>query len=274
MLIDNLYWDSWYNSNKTSTETSILYENYLITAPHLRQLRVRNDSCEVHKDFRKAIHTCYNSYAEYLEEREELANQTGFQWEEIQSFAKNAIWGKISTYSGDGGYIVDLGLNKTAAREILSNLKKNLWINRGTRVVFIDFTTYNPNINLFVVSKLIAEFPATGGMLTSWQFRTLSLLQTGNKAIVSTVIFSIFVGFIVYYTIEELVEMKTLGFINYINESFWNFLDILTIVLGSLLIFYSFYKKYVINKIFNTATLGKLIKLIILTSQMVSNFFT
>ncbi|XP_015781741.1 polycystic kidney disease 2-like 1 protein isoform X2 [Tetranychus urticae] len=255
VLIDNLYWDHWYNTNKTATETSILYENYLITSPHLRQLRVRNDSCEVHKDFRKAIHTCYNAYAEYLEERDELANSTGFQWEEIQSFAKNAIWGKISTYSGDGGYIVDLGLNKTAAKEILADLKKNLWINRGTRVVFIDFTTYNPNINLFVVSKLIAEFPATGGMLTSWQFRTLSLLQTGNKAIIATVIFSIFIGFIVYYTIEELVEMKTLGFINYINESFWNFLDILTIVLGSLLIFYSFYKKFVINKIFNQASL-------------------
>ena len=150
-------------------------------------------------------------------------------------------------------------MNKSAAGEILAELKKNLWINRGTRVIFIDFTTYNPNINLFVVSKLIAEFPATGGMLTSWQFRTLSLLQTGNKAIVSTIVFSIFIAFIVYYFIEELVEMKTLGITNYINESFWNFLDILTIILGSILIFYSFYKKYVINKIFNQASIGKLI---------------
>lgn len=223
----------------------------------MRQLRVRNDSCEIHKDFRKVIHTCYNSYADYLEEREPRNNITGFQWEEIESFAKNAIWGKLSTYSGEGGYIVDLGLNKTAAQEIVADLKKNLWIDRGTRVVFIDFTTYNPNINLFVVSKLIAEFPATGGMVTSWQFRTLRLFQNDEQATISKVIFGIFIGFVVYYLIEELIEIKTLGLGSYLNDSFWNFLDILTITLSSLLIFYSFYKNHVIKKIFVEASEGE-----------------
>lgn len=235
---------------------SILYENYLITSPHLRQLRVRNDSCEIHKDFRKAIHTCYSSYADYLEDREEMKNGTGFQWTEIESFAKNAIWGRLATYSGDGGYIVDLGLDKAGARQVIMNLKKNLWIDRGTRVVFVDFTTYNPNINLFVVSKLICEFPATGGMITSWQFRTLKLFQNENQTTISQIIFGLFMAFIVYYTIEELIEIKTLGLGYYLNDSFWNFLDILTIVLGSLLVFYSFYKNRVIKKIFSEAVEG------------------
>lgn len=257
-MIDGLYWDRWYNKNKTDSEVSILYENYLITSPHLRQLKVRNDSCEIHKNFRKAIHTCYSSYADYLEEREELKNGTGFEWTEIESFAKNAIWGQIATYSGDGGYIVDLGLNKTAARQIIVDLKNNLWIDRGTRVVFVDFTTYNPNINLFVVSKLIAEFPATGGMITSWQFRTLKLFQNDSQTTISQIIFAIFMAFIVYYTIEELIEIKTLGLGNYLNDSFWNSLDILTIILGALLVFYSFYKNQVINKIFSQAVAGKL----------------
>ncbi|RWS19231.1 polycystin-2-like protein, partial [Leptotrombidium deliense] len=171
VLVKNLYWDTWYNEKQRKSGRSILYENYLITSPHLRQLRVRNDSCEVHKDFKKAIHTCYNSYAEYLEDRTVRSNDTGFFWQEIRSFAKNAIWGKIASYSGEGGYIVDLGLNKTKAYETVKMLKQHLWIDRGTRVVFMDFTTYNPNVNLFVVSKLVAEFPATGGMMTSWQFR-------------------------------------------------------------------------------------------------------
>jgi Polycystin cation channel len=130
----------------------------------MRQLRVRNDTCEVHKDFKRAISTCYNSYAAYYEERDvRLQNETGFSWSEIKSFAKNEVWGLIATYSGEGGYIVDLTLNKTSAIEIIKKLKTNLWIDRGTRAVIIDFTTYNPNINLFVVCKLIAEFPPTGG---------------------------------------------------------------------------------------------------------------
>lgn len=66
----------------------------------------------------------------------------GFKWQEINGFAKNDIWGHISSYSGEGGYIVDLSLSKETAKQTLAKLKKSLWIDRSTRVVFIDFTTY------------------------------------------------------------------------------------------------------------------------------------
>lgn len=250
VLIDGLYWTQWYNNQSSKVETSILYENYLVTSPHLRMLKVRNDSCQVHKDFQRAIHACYNSYAEYLEDRSYIKNETGFAWTEIKSFAKNPMWGQISTYSGEGGYIVDLGLSKSKARAMVAGLKKNLWIDRGTRVVFIDFTTYNPNINLFVVTKLIAEFPATGGLITSWQFRTLNLLESGRQATIAYICFIIFMGFIVYYTIEEMVEINTLSFMPYIQDSIWNVLDLFTITLSCFLVFFSFYRKHVINKIF------------------------
>lgn len=249
-MIDGLYWDKWYNGEEAKTQTSILYENYLITAPHLRQLRVRNDSCLIHKDFQKTIFSCYNSYADYLEERDQLRSSVGFKWTPINSFARNSIWGMISTYSGDGGYIVDLGLNKSIAREIIQSLKQNLWIDRGTRVIFIDFTTYNPNINLFMVSKLIAEFPATGGMITSWQFRTMSLLHSETQSIFKLIISIAFIFFIIYYAIEEAIELKTLGLGAYFGNFFWNFLDLLTIMFAFLLVFFSFYQQYVINKIF------------------------
>ena len=216
----------------------------------MRMLKVRNDSCQVHKDFQRAIHTCYNAYADYLEDRSETRNESGFAWREIKSFAKNPMWGQISTYSGEGGYIVDLGLSKEGAAAKISHLKQNLWIDRGTRVIFVDFTTYNPNINLFVVTKLIAEFPATGGLVTSWQFRTLSLLETGTASTVSFTCFVIFIVFIVYYTIEELLELSTLGVTTYLKHSFWNWLDIMTIVLGCFLVFFRFYRHYVVNKIF------------------------
>ncbi|RWR99729.1 polycystin-2-like protein, partial [Dinothrombium tinctorium] len=256
VLINGLYWDKWYNDKKTKSERSILYENYLITSPHLRQLRVRNDSCEVHKDFRKAIHTCYNSYAEYLEDRSSFKNITGFYWQEINSFAKNAVWGTLASYSGEGGYIVDLGLNKSKAIETIQMLKQNLWIDRGTRVVFIDFTTYNPNVNLFVVSKLIAEFPATGGMMTSWQFRTLNLLPSSGKATVNYICSVLFILFIIYYTIEEFLEMKVLGCGAYLKESIWNLVDILTIIISVALMFFTIYRRMVINTIFHDATDG------------------
>lgn len=133
-------------------------------------------------------------------------------------------------------------------------LKKNLWIDRGTRAVFIDFTTYNPNINLYVVTKLIAEFPATGGLLTSWQFRTLNLLENSSDAPIALYLcFFLFILFILYYTIEELFEIRALGFVPYLRSSNWNFLDLFIILISGALVFFLMYRKYVITRIFNEA---------------------
>ena len=60
--------------------------------------------------------------------------------------------GQISSYGG-GGFVQDLVMDRDAAAQIIQDLFDNLWLDRGTRVVFIDFTVYNANINLFCVIK-------------------------------------------------------------------------------------------------------------------------
>ncbi len=82
----------------------------------------------------------------------------------------------ISTYGG-GGYVLDLTPNHDDASAQLSDLEKNLWIDRGTRVVFLDFTVYNANINLFCQIKLTVEFPASGGAIPSKSFSTVKLIR-------------------------------------------------------------------------------------------------
>ena len=64
----------------------------------------------------------------------------------------NRYWGQLATYSG-GGYVQDLSKTKNETTKIIDALFDNLWIDRGTRVVFIDFTVYNANINLFCVVR-------------------------------------------------------------------------------------------------------------------------
>lgn len=61
-------------------------------------------------------------------------------------------WGLLATYSG-AGYYQDLGLTKNKSVAILAQLKEYLWLDHGTRAVFIDFSTYNANINLFCVIR-------------------------------------------------------------------------------------------------------------------------
>lgn len=65
-------------------------------------------------------------------------------------------WGQLATYSGAGN-VQNLGSNKSDSTDIINSLYDNLWVRRGTRAVFIDFTVYNANINLFCVIRYVAE---------------------------------------------------------------------------------------------------------------------
>lgn len=61
-------------------------------------------------------------------------------------------WGLLTTYSG-AGYYQDLSRTKQESTTLLKDLVDNLWLDRGTRVVFIDFSTYNANINMFCIIR-------------------------------------------------------------------------------------------------------------------------
>jgi len=72
-------------------------------------------------------------------------------------------WGLISSYAG-GGFVQNLATTKAQSRHTIEVLKQNLWLDRGTRVIFIDFTVYNANINLFCVIRYVVCYQ-------SWKWR-------------------------------------------------------------------------------------------------------
>ncbi|KAG7153275.1 Polycystin-2-like [Homarus americanus] len=233
ILLDGLYWEYWYDPTPTPTEEddrNILYENRMLGVPRIRQVRVRNDSCLIPENFQRAINQCFDVYSDAAIDTNSFGNgknSTAWTFYSEKEMNGSQHWGKIATYTGAGSY-QDLGLNKTMTKAILADLRENLWIQRGTRVVFIDFTVYNANINLFCVIKLLFEFPATGGVIPSWSFRTVKLLRyvTALDYFILACEF-IFIFFIVYYIIEEALEIKTLK-CDYF-KSVWNLLDLLVI---------------------------------------------
>lgn len=61
--------------------------------------------------------------------------------------------GKIGTYGG-GGFIQKLSINNAeTAIKTLEGMKQIRFIDRGTRAIFVDFSLYNANINLFCIVK-------------------------------------------------------------------------------------------------------------------------
>jgi len=60
--------------------------------------------------------------------------------------------GWLAVYHG-GGYIQDLIGGNSSALDTISELRDNSWLDHGTRVVFIDFSLYNANANLFCIVR-------------------------------------------------------------------------------------------------------------------------
>uniref|UniRef100_A0A8C4QNU7 Polycystic kidney disease 2-like 1 n=1 Tax=Eptatretus burgeri TaxID=7764 RepID=A0A8C4QNU7_EPTBU len=255
-IMDGLYWDKWYNDDPIDINGSfIYYENLLLGVPRIRQLKIQNGSCTVPKDFRKEIDSCYGLYTTSMEEKQTFGPGVGTAWKyyNADELGGSTHWGLLATYSG-AGYYLDLTRDRKTTTAMLQDLKENLWVDRGTRAVFIDFSTYNGNINLFCIVRLVVEFPVTGGALTSSQFRTVKLLRyvtTYDYFIMGCEI--VFCVFILYYIVEEILELRIHAFAYF--HSVWNCLDILVIALSLFAIVFNIYRTLSVEEL-----LGGLLK--------------
>jgi len=77
--MSSLFWESWYNGrNMTADDRGyIFYENKLQGLPRVRQVRVRNDSCEIHEDFKDQIHGCFAGYSSVSESEDSFGLKNG-----------------------------------------------------------------------------------------------------------------------------------------------------------------------------------------------------
>ena len=52
----------------TGDKSFIYYENMLLGVPRMRQIKMKNNSCTVHEDFKDEISGCFDVYDEKKEE--------------------------------------------------------------------------------------------------------------------------------------------------------------------------------------------------------------
>ncbi|XP_048220598.1 polycystin-2 isoform X1 [Perognathus longimembris pacificus] len=232
-LLDGLYWKVRPSNHTEADNRSFIFsENLLLGVPRIRQLRVRNGSCSIPQDLRDEIKECYDVYSVGSEDRAPFgpANGTAWIYTSEKDLNGSSHWGIIAVYSG-AGYYLDLSRTRKETASQIAGLKKNVWMDRGTRATFIDFSVYNANINLFCVVRLLVEFPATGGVIPSWQFQPVKLIRyvtTFDFFLAACEV--IFCFFILYYVVEEILEIR-IHKLSYFR-SFWNCLDVVIVVLS------------------------------------------
>ncbi|XP_018574958.1 polycystic kidney disease 2-like 1 protein, partial [Anoplophora glabripennis] len=188
-------------------------------------VKVRNDSCVIHEYFRRLFSFCYDQYSVKKQDTETFGPGNSIAWiysDESQT-GSISYEGKITTYGG-GGFYVDLPKNKTVMKELFEHLKENLWITRGTRAVFVDFTTFNANVDVFGVTKLVLEFPTSGGVIPSAEVHSVSLKRLVTAydyfVMICEILIYVLVCFFIMEAIRDLVYFKLRYF-----KLFWSYID-------------------------------------------------
>ncbi|NXP06043.1 PK2L2 protein, partial [Thinocorus orbignyianus] len=244
-LLDGLYWDKGYNTTTMlivqDNNSRIYYENLLLGVAQIRQLKVRNNTCSIYPYFHRFFKDCYSEYHYQAEDKSDFGLKNESEWKYTSASSLSPwYWGYMGLYRS-GGYIFTLPQSKEKSLEKLVFLRQNNWLTRGTRIVFIDFSTYNANINLFCVVRLVVEFPATGGALTSSHTYSVKLLRYVSYYDYFLASCEIaFCLFIITFIIQEAKKIITLKK-KYFGSA-WNCLDVLLLVVSILAIIFNIYR--------------------------------
>lgn len=140
------------------------------------------------------------------------------------------VWGHLDLYGG-GGYIKVLGSEPREADSSLNYLEQTRWIDRATRAVINEFTIFNPSTNLFSVINLILEMPPSGGVIPSYDVRTMRLyFYSGNRALFRFLLEALILAFVVYFVYVVVKELLRSGR-KYFADA-WNYLEVGNITLA------------------------------------------
>ena len=210
----------------------IARHNRVVGSVQLRQLRVKQSDCPLKlfkSDPRFAF--CYLKY--------DLSMQSTAAYGSIAaSNATTRIYTKPfayteaegSTYTSihtgidypAGGFITALPTNVSEIKSSIDRLRNEWFIDLATRVVFVEFNTYNANVDLITPVRLVFEFAAAGSVYTSSVIMTFRPFRyyTGYDWFV----FSLEALILIYMVGWAFLESKRLrmeGFWNYFTD-FWH----------------------------------------------------
>ncbi|XP_012602024.2 polycystin-1-like protein 2 [Microcebus murinus] len=215
----------------------------LVGGAQIRQVRVRQSSCPLARQLQASLDGCRAPYSLDVEDLADygegwnasaLNSSDGFpqawQYQSQSQRRGYPMWGKLTVYRG-GGYVVPLGTDRQSALRVLRYLFDNTWLDTLTRAVFVEFTVYNANVNLFCIVTLMLETSALGTFFAHSALQTLRLYPFTNGwhpfVVAAELIYFLF---LLYYMVVQgkLMRRQKWGYF----RSKWNLLE-LAIILAS-----------------------------------------
>ena len=131
----------------------------------------------------------------------------------------------------------------------IEDLKFDKWIDNRTRAIFVEFSVYNAQVNLFGSVTAVSEF--VGGGIVPWKKIESVRLFNNMETFWDFFIYAADILFAVstfYYLTNVLATMKKEGFSDFMKNS-WNVLDVFTLILSGLALILYFVKTLVVRDI-------------------------
>lgn len=156
------------------------------------------------------------------------------------------------TYNG-GGLVADLGYDIQTARQVISGLQEDIWINRRTRIVLLELVTFQPSTNLFAFTRYSFESLPTGGVMPSYRIDPISFYGSSNSLSQGIFIgcYVLIVLILIFSIYTEIRELRKLG-VKYFKDV-WNVIELafISFTIATIVIFFfkSEYTRQLIQKV-------------------------
>ncbi|KAK3612419.1 hypothetical protein CHS0354_032020 [Potamilus streckersoni] len=249
VLVPSLYLSNLYNGQPAgNTEQRMIGSEvaYRVGPVRLRQQRVQQVECRCPPVMNLFIETCSMDWGFGLDDETtydenwkplspllDISKIPNYPWKYWSMMDVEGIpyAGQRGLYNG-GGYIADLLGEKSNVQNMLAILEKNSWIDRYTRVVFVEFTVYNPNINLFTTVFIVLEMPTTGSFISETRVNTFRLFSyLGGYGVFVILCELSALACVIYFLGREIKSFRQEGRMYFM--SFWNCME-LSSLCGSL----------------------------------------
>ena len=129
-----------------------------------------------------------------------------------------------------GGYVFRMKGEQSLIKNQLNLLQEYNWIDKQTSALFIEFTIYNSNINMFQWCVLLFEVLPSGSFVNSFTLTPIDLYEMDSRAFFSFKIINyfLFLLFIISFILTEMIQVvqkKRKYFLE-----FYNYIDLVIIV--------------------------------------------
>ncbi|XP_063962086.1 polycystin-1-like [Lytechinus pictus] len=236
-LLPGLYGFKYYNGEVMKWRDARFlrdWQNYRVGPARLRQLRVKPLPCEVNGRMEHVVKDCTLDYSWSNEDEgifaanwtytcdpsdENIPNYAYYEVDETRPWRyRSAVdlygvpYQSNLYFYGGGGFIAEFGVNREQAMDTARYLRNHGWYDKYTRAIFIEFTVYNANVNLFSVVTLLLETPSLGGGVISNTVHTFRLYQyVGGLGFISIAFQGIFVVYLLYFLGHFVYRLKKEG---------------------------------------------------------------